>query len=225
MGRKKKETFDVSAKDVVRAETDVETLPTTELVNPLEKMKVMRDQTSLILREYDEQRRKNAEDTGESRPESMADVWTEACDQQDTNEILRNYMMQLHVMFQELFQDVYKFNKKCNADNDKLLTLYEKTQDGNDLKEYVKAKRYSDKQRLDMVSGIESMARTIKGIAQEYRQGEMTKALYYHISEVRSSQALIIATLKQLIPDQSILNQIADALEDKFKLIGRPNGE
>jgi len=221
MGRKKKEKFDdVTVRDIDRATTE-SVVP--QIVGAANKVMVLRKQTDSILQEYDSMRKKRAEDKGLVAPESMADVWEEAIAQQDTNEMLRNYMMQLHVMFQELFQDVYKANTKAQEENDVIWQVYEDSKDIHDLNRFVDAKRYADKDRLQMVNGLQNMAKTIKAIAQEYRQGEMTKALYYHIAEIRAGNALVIATLKQMIPDQSLLNNICDVLEMKFKTIGKPN--
>jgi len=218
MGQKKKQNFDVQTKAVIRGNKGA-----VDVVSPVNKLTVLRQQTDNVLKEYDDARAKHAEEQGLPRPESMEAVWKEACDQQDTNEMLRNYMMQMHVMFQELFQDVYKYNTQSKKENNKLWDEYKADGSPEALQKYEESKRYADKMHKDMLNGLQSMARTIKTIAQEYRQGEMTKALYYHISEVRGSQSLIIATLKQMIPDQSILNKIADALEEKFKLIGKDN--
>lgn len=195
------------------------TVLTEKVEDASNAMLVIRDQTQKTLTAYDEDRAKLAKAEGNKAPESLAEIWTQACRQQDTNEMLRGNFMQLQVIFQELYQALYAGQDK----NDKeTLELMDRLSGGGpeDFRKFKELKKAAAEERAKVIKQIESFAKTMKQVAAEYRQGEMAKAQFYHVSEVRAQQMFVLAIMKQFISDQTLLNNMSDALESGFSKMG-----
>jgi len=181
---------------------------------------LIREQTSRTLADYDAERAKIAKIQGVRSPESLADVWNQACKQQDTNEMLRNNLMQLQVVFQEMYQDLFAGDNSRDMELVKLLKKLSKGDYPEDFARYRVLRKDAVEERAKTIKGVESFAKTIKQVSAEYRQGEMAKAQFYHVSEVMAQQMFILAILKQMINDQTLLNNISDALQVGFEKLG-----
>ena len=185
-----------------------------------EALQVIREQTERTLSEYDEQRADLAEKLGETKPESLSEVWMQACRQQDTNEMLKNNLMQMQVLFQELYQGLFSGINGADRQMADLIKKLEKDDSIKNWNRIAELRTSIAKDRSEQIKRVESMMKTMKQVASEYRQGEMAKAQFYHISEVMSQQMFVIAILKQMISDNTLMNDISDALFAGFQQMG-----
>lgn len=183
-------------------------------------LSLLREQTSKLLSDYDLERASLAKVEGRPEPASLDDIWQQSCKQQDTNEMLRTNLMQMQVVFQELYQDLFAGQNKRDAELTALLKKLSKGDDPEDYDRYRELRKVAVEERSKMIKGIESFAKTIKQLSAEYRQGEMAKAQFYHVSEVRAQQMFVLAIMKQFISDQTLLNNMSDALETGFSKMG-----
>jgi len=186
-----------------------------------QQLETVKAQISNTLVEVDKDRAVMAKAEGAEAPESLSDVWEEAMRQTDTNEMLRTNLMQLQVVFQEMYVELFGDITGNKKETTALIEKLTKGENNNeDWQRYKELKRMVASERVDMIKRIESMAKTIKQIQQEYRAGEMAKAQFYHISEVRAQQMFIIAIMKQFITDQTLLNTMSNALITGWQQMG-----
>ena len=134
--------------------------------------------------------------------------------------MLRMNLMQLQVVFQEVYETLYSGMNQYDNRTAQLIESLEKNdtvENWNRLKE-IRGKMV--KERANAIKLVESLSKTIKQVSAEYRQGEMAKAQFYHVSEVKALQMFVLAILKQQINDQTMLNNISEALEMGFRQMG-----
>ena len=181
-------------------------------LNVTQQLETIKQNTFDTLAKYDRERAVAAEGEGHEAPESLSEVWEEACRQTDTNEMLRTNLMQMQVLFQEMFRDLFGDINLAEKESKELIATLKGSHDDADWDRYKELRDIVKKERAEMIKRIESMSKTIKQLQSEYRAGEMAKAQHYHISEVRAQQMFIIAIMRQMITDQTLLNAISEAL-------------
>lgn len=129
----------------------------------------------------------------------------------DINELVRHNVHQMQIVMQEQYEYFLQRKGRIEKELDELLEAAMSSPEGMDMMLTQRTKL--DKEKNDMIIGMQNTARTIAALSKEYRQCALMRAFFVHVSQVSEFSTMLKGVITSAIQDPDTLKKIASGIE------------